>query len=288
MGGGRGCAAKLEGESGRLGGMLRRLAHPLALVSPLVSFFASPLLSGCSDSSTPSTDGSEKQGPPVVVTNDRESKQTGKIIRAQTEDEAIDGATITIAGKTATTNAAGGYEIIVPRNTPYQMTVAANGYYKLLEQEWILKTETLDRGATNLLLGATANFLAGLLPGRKADKGLVVVKVNPQPPCASEEGATLTIDPPGEAKIAYFAGSLPDTQQTSVKAGSAFSAAFYNVEVGVPVKITVSSPSCAQVPFPVDVGDVTYTGFQKAEAGEALSYIRVYIKDPVATDAGTD
>ncbi len=224
----------------------------------------------------------------AVITNDTESKQTGRIIRAQTEDEAVEGATVTIAGKTATTNATGDYELIVPRNTPYQMTVAADGFYKLLEQEWILKKETLDRGAESLLLTATANLLAGLLPERRADKGLVVVKVNPQPPCSSEEGSTLTIDPPGEAKVTYFSGSLPDSQQASVKAGTTFSAAIYNVEVGVPLKITVSSPQCVQVPFPVDVDDVTYTGFQKAEPGEALSYMRVYIKDPVVTDAGTD
>ena len=135
---------------------------------------------------------------------------------------------------------------------------------------------------------ATADFLAGLLPGRNADKGLVVVKVNPQPPCASEEGATLTIDPPGEAKLTYFNGSLPQTSLTAVKAGSTFSAAFYNVEVGVPLKITVTSPECGQVPFPIDVGDVTYTGALTAEPGNALSYVRLYIKDPVVADAGAD
>ena len=193
---------------------------------------------GGSSGKTPDGGADGQPDAPAVVTNDTESKQSGRIIRAQTEDEAVEGATVTVAGKTATTNAAGDYELIVPRNTPYQMTVAADGFYKLLEQEWILKKETLDRGTTNLLLTATADLLAGLLPGRKADKGLVVVKVNPQPPCASEEGATLTIDPPGEAKLAYFSGSLPNSQQKSVEAGTTFSAAFYNVEVGVPLKIT--------------------------------------------------
>ena len=168
------------------------------------------------------------------------------------------------------------------------MTVSAPDYYKLLDQELILKKETLDRGSTTLLPVATANFLAGLLPGRKAEKGLVVVKVNPQPPCTSEEGATLTLDPPGEAQLAYFNGSLPQSSLTAVKAGSTFSAAFYNVEVGVPLKITVTSPDCAQAPFPIDVGDVTYTGALTAEPGEALSYVRLYIRDSVVADAGAD
>lgn len=270
--------------------MLRRFALPFTVVCALIASFAA-----CGDDETPdgtpsTSDGGADTAPdsPAVVTNDTESKQTGKIIRAQTEDEGVPGATVTAGGKSVTTSATGDYEIIVPRSTPYQMTVAAPEYYKLLEQEMILKKETLARGTTTLLPTATANLLAGLLSGRKPEKGLVVVKVNPQPPCTTEEGSTLTIDPPGEAKVTYFNGSLPQTSLTAVKAGSTFSAAFYNVEVGVPLKISVTSPECAQVSFPIDVGDVTYTGALTAEAGEALSYMRIYIKDAVVSDAGTD
>ena len=274
-----------------LGRMLRRFALALSIACGLFASFAA-----CSDDestgSTPSTNdgGADAQpdSPPAVVTNDSESKQTGKIIRAQSEDDGVPGATVTAGGNSVTTNATGEYEIIVPRNTPYRMTVAAPEYFKLLEQEMILTKETLDRGKTNLLPTETATFLAGLLPDRKAEKGLVVVKVNPLPPCTSEEGSTLSIDPPGEAKITYFNGSLPQSSLEAVKAGSTFSAAIYNVEVGVPLTITVTSPQCSQAPFPIDVGDVTYTGALTAEAGEALSYMRVYIKDAVIPDAGSD
>ncbi|MCW5831239.1 MAG: hypothetical protein KIS78_02130 [Labilithrix sp.] len=269
--------------------------RPSALVLSVGTFVAAAAAAAaCGDDDggtvAPGADGGgEAQADaPVVITDDTESKQSGKIIRAQTEDEGVEGATVTVAGKSATTNAAGDYELVVPRNTPYRMTVAGEGFYKLLEQEWILKKETLERGSTNLLPTATANLLAGLLPGRDPEKGLVVVKVTPLPPCTTEEGATLSIEPPGEAKLTYFAGSLPDSQQTSVKAGAAFSAAFYNVEVGVPLAIVVRSPQCAQAAFPVEVGDVTYTGALSAEAGEALAYFRVYIKDPPIADAGAD
>jgi len=68
------------------------------------------------------------------VTNDKESVQSGKIIRAQTTDQGVPNATVTIAGKSVATNASGDYEIVVPRSTPYSMTVTAEGYYKLLEQ----------------------------------------------------------------------------------------------------------------------------------------------------------
>ncbi|MBX3209028.1 MAG: hypothetical protein KF764_28605 [Labilithrix sp.] len=270
---------------------MRPSAVFLGFTAGLVALAAITAACGDDDSGggAPAADGGDAQtDAPVVITNDTESKQSGKIIRAQTEDEGVEGATVTVAGKTATTNAAGDYELLVPRNTPYRMTVAKEGFYKLLEQEWIVKKETLERGSTNLLLTATANLLAGLLPGRDPAKGLVVVKVTPLPPCTSEEGATLAIDPPGDAKVAYFSGSLPDSQQSSVKAGAAFSAAFYNVAVGVPLKVVVSSSECAQVAFPVDVGDVTYTGVLEAEPGDALSYFRVYMKDAAIPDAGSD
>ncbi len=267
-----------------------------AFVLPVGSFaLAAVFAAACGDDDPGAgtigagADGGDAQvDAPAVVTSDDESKQSGKIIRAQTEDEGVEGATVTIAGKTVTTNAAGDYEIVVPRSTPYRMTVAGEGFYKLLEQEWIVKKEALERGSTNLLPTATANLLAGLLPGRDPAKGLVVVKVNPLPPCTTEEGATLAIDPPGDSKLTYFAGSLPSSQQTSVQAGSTFSAAFYNVDVGVPLSIVVQSPQCAQVAFPVEVGDVTYTGALSAEAGEALAYFRVYIQDAPIADAGAD
>ena len=214
-----------------------------------------------------------------------EAKLSGKIIRAQTVDEGVPDATVRVADRAATTNASGDYELIVPRNAPYRMAVSAEGYYKLIEQEVILEKDVLNQGFTNLLPSVSANLVAGFFPGRSADKGLVVVKVSAEAPCASEEGSTITIDPPGDAKRIYFAGSLPDSQQAAVKAGSTFSAAFYNVEVGVPLKLRVESPRCKELAFPVDVGDVTYTGGLTAEAGEALSYMRLFLKEGLS-DAG--
>ncbi len=268
--------------------MLRRLGFVFTLASLVC---ASIVACGDDDDATvndPSQDGGSDGQQDVAVASENEAKQTGKIIKAQTENEGVAGATVTAGNTSVTTNAAGDYEMIVPRNTPYRMTVSAPDYFKLLEQEVIVKTASLARGNTNLLPTATANLLAGLLPDRKAEKGLVVVKVNPLPPCTSEEGSVVTIDPPGEAKVTYFEGSFPKTSLTAAKAGATFSAAIYNVEVGVPLKVTVTSPDCAEVAFPVDVGDVTYTATLSAEPGEALSYMRVFIRDTAEPDAGGD
>lgn len=261
------------------------LLFPLAL---------SAAVAACGDDDnapvSPGSDGgaaSDGGGP--VVPSANEVKQTGKIVRAQATDEAVEGATVAVADESTTTNAAGEYELAVPKGTPTQMVVTAPDFYKLIEQEWIVGAD-LARGETQLLKTATANLLAGVLnPPRDPQKGLLVVSVRVQPPCASEEGATLAIDPPGQAKITYVGGSgLPDSTLSAVKQGTAFSAIFYDVEPGATVHVTATSPTCEQVPFPIDVDGVTLTGNQKTEAGEALSFMRVYLGPAKSADAGTD
>jgi hypothetical protein len=275
--------------------MVSRTALGLLLVTSAVLAFAA-----CDDDSTPggnaSPDGGTVDGedagvsnpptPPVTVTNLDETKQTGRIVRAQADGVFVGGATVKIGTKTAVTNDQGEYEIIAPRNAPYQMTVSADGFYKLIEQQWQVNKELLPRGDTSLLLKATADFLADVLaPPRDPAKGLLVVKVNPMAPCESEEGSTVALEPPGSSKVAYFGGSLPDSSLSAALKGKTFTALIYDVDVGVDLKVKVTSPLCAQVPFPIEVGDVTYTGIQRAEPGEVLSYFRTYIRDPV--DAGT-
>lgn len=236
---------------------------------------------------TSSADGGAKEagsGGPGTVGDD-EVKQTGKIVRARATELAVEGATVTVAGKSVTTNASGDYELAVPKGTPTQMTVTAPDFYKLVEQEWIVSKD-FPRGETQLLPVGLANLLAGLLaPPRDATKGLLVVTVRPLPPCDSEEGTTLTIDPPG-AKLVYIAGGLPSSVLDSVKKNEGFSAIFYDIEPGVTVHVTASSPRCGQAPFPVEIDGVTLTGNQKTEAGDALSYMRVFLSMPKIVDAG--
>ena len=73
------------------------------------------------------------------------------------------------------------------------------------------------------------------------------------------------------------------------EADTDFSAIFYNVDINVPIKVVVHSPKCKNVDFPVEVGDVTYTGANTiAEGGESITYLRTYIQDPLPADAGAD
>lgn len=236
---------------------------------------------------------------PVVVANEggtetgpvtaTEAKQTGTIADAIDSFE-VPGAVVTIAGKSATTDVAGRYEILVPRNVPYQMSVTEGSHYKLNEQEWIVKKDLVDRPGTLLLSTDVANLLSSFLPMRDKAKGLLVVRINPMPPCDSEQGSTLTLEPAGASKITYFSNGRPNQSQPSTIKGESFSGAFSDVDIGVPLKVTVNSPLCEQVPFPVEIDNVTYTGVQKTEPGEALSYMRVYIgpKKASVADAATD
>ena len=240
--------------------------------------------SGSGKSAVPSEGGADA---PIGPIGAKEAKQKGRIIDA-IDKFGVTAATVSIAGKTAVTKDDGTYEIIVPRNTPYTMSVTAGEHYKLNEQEWIVKTETFDRTDTSLLSTSIANILASFLPPRDAAKGLLVVRVNPLPPCDSEQGSKLSIEPASASKVTYFSAGRPNKNASSATKDEAFSAAFSDVDIDVPIKVTVDSPLCEQVAFPVDYQGVTYTGVQKTEPGEVLSYIRVFIGPKKIVDAGTD
>jgi hypothetical protein len=269
--------------------MRTRIFFPVFLVSAI----AMGTITACGDDdNTPigtRDGGSETPEAAPVVPGAGEVKQTGKIVRANETAVLVSGATVTIADKSATTNATGDYEIAVPKGKPVFMTVTAPDYYKLLEQEYVVNADAFERGPTQLLSVELANFLTSFLPNRKAEKGVLVVKINAQAPCTTEEGATVALEPQGESQLRYFNGQLPSSSATSAHGGDSFNAAFYNVEIGVPLKVTVTHPTCAQVAFPVTVGSVTFTGSQKTEAGDALSYMRLYIgASATPSDAGAD
>lgn len=213
--------------------------------------------------------------------------QTGRIIDAVGKT-GVAAAVVTIAGQTVTTGDDGTYAIGIPKNVPYSMTVTAPDHFKLDEQEWIAKTDLFERGDTSLLSSATANFLSTLLPARDPAKGLLAVRIYPLAPCTSEQGSTLTLEPAGTSKLTYFKSSLPNASATSTTKDESFSGIFTDVDPGVPIKITVNSPDCEQLAFPLDYGGVTLTGQQKTEPGDVVSYIRVFIGPKKITEAGTD
>lgn len=263
-----------------------------ALLAPTftVALFATSLalvLSACSDDSSPGTI-ADDAAPEAATPGANEATQTGRVISAL--DEApLPGATVAIGDRTVTAGEGGAYAIVVPTGTPYTMRVSAEDHFTLREQEWRFDGTSLARGDASLLSRDTANLLAAFLPARDATKGLVVVRVVPLPPCDSEEGATLEIAPKGASSVTYFASGRPNQSATSVTTGERFAAAIANVDPGVPITVTVTSPLCEQLPFPVESDGVTFTGAQQAEAGDVLSFMRVFLGPrKEATDASAD
>ena len=214
-------------------------------------------------------------------------RQTGRIVDA-VEKSGVAGAVVTIGGKSVTTADDGTYAIGIARDVPLSMNVTAPDHFKLNEQEWVVKSDLFDRADTSLLSNATAGLLTAFLPTRDPAKGFLAVRVYTIAPCDSEAGATLTLEPPGIAQLTYFAGGLPSKAATVTSKDETFSGIFTNVEVGTPLKVVVASPTCEQVPFPVDYGGVTLTGGQMAETGDAVSYIRVFVGPKKIVDSGTD
>jgi hypothetical protein len=256
-----------------------------------LSFFAVGCLASlaalvaCSSSSSSSS--SDTDGGADATALPSPPYQTGKITQALSNGTPVGVATVAIAGKTAHTNADGTYAIGIPKGTPYSMVVTGDGYFKLTEQDWISNQDVLDWGETQLLPTSIGSLLVSFLSGRDAAKGTLVVRVVPLPPCASEQGATVSLDPPGDTKLSYIEGGTPKATATSVTAGEDFSAVFYNIDPGAKVNIKVTSPTCGQKDYPVDAQGVTFTGTQTIESGEALTFARVFLADPIA-DAGTD
>ena len=198
-------------------------------------------------------------------------------------------AVVSIAGQTATTGDDGTYAISIPKNVPYSMTVTAPDHFKLDEQEWIVKTDLFDRGDTSLLSTNTAMLLAMFLPARDPAKGLLAVRIYPLAPCTSEEGSTMTPLAGRNLEADVLRGRPPELESRSRRRRTRASpGSSRDVDVGVPLTVTVTSPDCEQVAFPVDYGGVTLTGLQKAEAGDVVSYIRVFIGPKKIAEAGTD
>ncbi len=231
-------------------------------------------------------DGGGSSDAPVEASFDGPT-QMGRIIDAIGKG-GVPSSTITIAGQSVTTGDDGIYHLSITKNVPTSMTVTAPDHFKLNEQEWIVKTDLFDRGDTSLLSSNTAMILGGLLPAHDPAKGLLAVRIYPLPPCTSEEGSTLTLSPAGTSKLTYFKGGLPDKTATSATKDSTFSGVFTDVEPGVPITVTVTSPDCDQLVFPVDYAGVTLTGKQQAEPGDVTSYLREFLGPTKIADSGTD
>jgi hypothetical protein len=224
---------------------------------------------------------------------------TGKIFDLGQKGKAVPGATVSAAGLTATTDATGAYALNLPLNMPFTLTVTAPSYYKLIEQETLIKGG-MDRGKTYLPSTSLGNMLNSTLPGYIDTLGGVGVNIEKQPSCPDEGGATFswTVEggPGGDAgteRLEYFSSGLPSPTAKATVKGSFPHGLIYNVTPGKKITVSVKHPTCTAVAFPVEVtgpfvagdtstggsGMITFTSSSiVTEAGSVTSFVRVFLK----------
>lgn len=234
----------------------------------------------CSSGTTPTTvtdggaDASESSTPTFT--------QKGRIVDFDSA-KGVAGVTVTATATggvyTATTDATGNYLLAVPQNVPYTMSIAADQYLKLIEQEWSL-TGDATRGDTRFVSIQTQSFLQSLLTGYDPKLAVVSVGLTKLPSCtATLDGVTLALETPGASVVKYFKGAFPNGP--SVSEGASPSALFYNVTPGTPIKLVVTGTTCKLAAFPrtdVTAATISYTGNIVTEAGNAASYGRFFLE----------
>lgn len=251
----------------------------------VLGFFSIVLACGAVTGTTNVVDaGADANADAGIVLGANEALQTGRAALVQT-NKPVAGAIISAGARQATSDEQGLYSLIVPRGIPFTLKVKAPDHYQLIEQEYIVGTDTYERGDSLILRNQTAMLLAGFLSDYDKTRALVAVTVIPLKGCGSEGGTTLKLEPAG-ASLRYTQGGVPDTT-SSLTAGEENGALFYNVTPG-PVTVTAQHPTCKQVPFPVKYGGVTYTGAVTTEPGSSFSFVRIFLGPADQTDAGLD
>lgn len=238
---------------------------------------ATAALFGCSSSSsstpTPTTDGGS--GGNTV-------KLTGQIVSFAGGTGSA-GWNVAAAGVTAQTNSKGAYELAIPKDTAFNISVTdpGNGYLGLWDQEAKLSGD-FDRGKLRFVEKSTGDTLIQSLQADPT-KGVVTIELDAVEgsACASvtdfPAGAKITVDQ-SNAKIVYQSGGLPAADKTEVQKAENPAAIAINATPDADLKVTVTYDKCKQKAFPVSVGNITYTGALKPKGNYTLSVYRIFFE----------
>ena len=243
-------------------------------------FFAVACSSGTT--TTPKVDGGATDAGADVPANS--FVQTGRVVdydSAKGVKNVTVTATLSTGPITTTTDDTGKYSLAVPKNTPYTMSLTADKYLKLNEQEWSL-TADATRGDTKFVSAATQGLLQAFLTGYDDTLAVVSVGFIKLPTCtASLDGMTVALENPGKAQVVYFVPGHLTPDGTSVTDGASPAVIFYNVTPNAPVKPVLSNTTCKLAAFPQTdptVPTISYTGNVVAEAGKAASFGRFFLE----------
>lgn len=245
---------------------------------------SSMALFACSSSSsssgtTPTTDGGTGDG---GGTSGNTAKFSGQIVGfASGTGEA--GWNVEAGGVTAQTNAKGAYELALPKDTAFNLSVkdSAGGHLSLWDQETKISGD-FDRGKLRFVEKATGDALISALKA-DATKGVVTIEMVAMDgsACASvadfPAGAKIKVDQ-ASATLIYQSGNLPDGTKTEAQKAESPAATVINVTPDAALNVTVEYTKCKQKAFPVTDGAITYTGALKAKAPNTISVYRVFFE----------
>jgi hypothetical protein len=212
------------------------------------------------------TVGDDAGGPPTVI-------QEGTVIDFNS-GAPVAGATVSVGGQLATSDALGHYAIPVETGAPFPTEVSASGYVDVNDQ-WAVYAQAATRSPTVLVSTASEAAIAEQLDAYDPTLGALMIEVLAIGDCHDVTGAQIQPSQ-ASARIAYFAGNLPASGSNGVTSASAPWAIVYNLPPGAPVDVTVTSPTCATADRPVNLATVTYYEVVPILAGQ-LGLERVFL-----------
>jgi hypothetical protein len=189
----------------------------------------------------------------------------------------VAGATVKAGDQTVTTASDGAYSFSMAPGVPFSMSITGANRATTVFQERALLAD-VDDGAVNSVDEPSAKLLRSALPGYDESLGSISAFVISQGKCPTSDGATIAVSPAGAAKIVYFENGLPSATRTTVSQNELPSAVIYNVQPGADVTLSVTKDSCEQQAYPLQVGNIEYTGGIPVQAGDATTYAGLYLK----------
>ena len=185
------------------------------------------------------------------------AKLTGQMIDYSTQTGEA-GWEVTAGAVKATTNGKGVYELAIPKDTFFTLSVTdpKGGHYNLVEQEKKISGDW-DSGRLRFVGKPVGDVLLGVL---KADKTKPVVSVAF---VALESCKAKAADFPQGAKmsaagasVVYYKGN-PDPTLTEAQAGQDPAGVLFNSTPGAALEVKADYSKCTQKAYPVTVDDPT-------------------------------
>lgn len=178
------------------------------------------------------------------------------------------GFTVTDGANSVTTDASGAFLLPAPMDVVLAPQISGPGYSSLYLPEAMAGGTDVDRGFIPIPSTMTFGLEQSLI---KADSTMAVVQiiVEKMPTCASIAGGTVTVQSPAGAQVAYFnPQGLPTATAFMDVTGNRPAAVVYDVPPGEVPVITITHPSCTQMPASATIAGQIFDGKVITKAAE--------------------